>query len=320
MSNDLACRAGRYAAIDIGTVTCRLLVADVAADGVLSEIHRDYAICNLGAGVDKTGLLAPDAIERVAAAVGRFAQVLDNLQKPNASGPIPVRAVATSASRDAENAAEFQARLAQLGVTPEVIPGEEEAALSFAGATSAFPGEKAVVADIGGGSTEVIAGLAGSAPAHARSFNIGCRRVTERYLSQDPPAAVQLQDAARWIAGEMAPYLGSLRDEGWLDGRLIAVAGTATSVISMRERMEVYDSARVHGAIATRDDVDELLSRLAAQTLEQRQRVTGLDPGRAPVIVAGLLILQQLMDATGFESFTASERDILHGIILNMAK
>lgn len=317
MSNDLACRAGRYAAIDIGTVTCRLLVADVAADGVLSEIHRDYAICNLGVGVDKTGHLEPEAIERVATTVERFANTLADMKLDN---PIPVRTCATSASRDADNAADFKARLAAFGIAPEVIPGEEEAALSFAGATSAFPGETAAVADIGGGSTEIIAGEAGAIPAHAHSFNVGCRRVTERFFTQDPPAPDERASARAWIAEEFAPYLETLREGGFLRHRLIAVAGTATSVISMREQMETYDSSRVHGAIATCADVDALIERIAPMTLAERQRIVGLDPGRAPVILAGLLIMRQLMETAGLDSFTASERDILHGIILGMAK
>ena len=308
---------GRYAAIDIGTVTCRLLVADVDEFGGIQELHRDYAICNLGVGVDKTGHLNPEAIDRVATAVGRFAETLGDMTQ---GAPVPVRACATSASRDADNAADFKARLAEFGVYPEVIPGEEEAALSFAGATSAFPGESVCVADIGGGSTEIIAGKAGSAPVRAHSFNVGCRRVTERFFSQDPPTADDLERASSWVAGEFAEYLAGLRESGLLDGRLIAVAGTATSIVSMRENMEVYDSSRVHGSVVTRGDVDALISRIAPMPLAERQRIVGLDPGRAPVILAGLLIMRELMQTAGVDSFTASERDILHGIILGMAE
>ena len=285
-------RPGRYAAIDIGTVTCRLLIADIDDAGGIEELHRDYAICNLGVGVDKTRHLAPEAIERVCSVSERF---VDSLQSMQVDGPIPVRTCATSASRDADNAAQFKERLATFGITPEVIPGEEEAVLSFAGATSAFPGETVTVADIGGGSTEVIAGLAGAAPAHAHSFNVGCRRVTDRFFTQDPPTDDDRARACEWIAQEFAPYLDMLKSEGLLSNRLIAVAGTATSVISMREQMRAYDSSRVHGAVATLNDVDAL-------------------------ILAGLLILRQLMETAGLDSFTASERDILHGIILGMAR
>lgn len=309
---------GRYAAIDIGTVTARLLVADVSADGAITELHRDTAICNLGVGVDKTGVLDPAAIARVGEVVGRFVKAIDGLQ-PQSGAPIRVIANATSASRDASNAGDFVAVLAELGVVLSVIPGEKEAALSFAGASSAFPGEAVIVLDVGGGSSEIIAGKAGSAPRHAHSFNIGCRRVTERCLHDDPPADEQLAEAGSWISGEMHDYLSGLLADGFDDCRVVAVAGTATSIISMREQMEVYDSARVHGAVATRGDVDALLGRLASLTLEERKQVVGLDPGRAPVIVAGVLILQQIMELLGAESFTVSERDILHGIILDAA-
>lgn len=309
---------GRYAAIDIGTVTARLLVADVSADGAITELHRDTAICNLGVGVDKTGVLDPAAIAHVGEVVGRFVKAIDDLQ-PQSGAPIKVTANATSASRDASNAADFVAVLAELGVTLSVIPGEKEAALSFAGASSAFPGEAVVVLDVGGGSSEIIAGQAGSVPNHAHSFNIGCRRVTERCLHDDPPTSAQLAEAGNWISSEMHDYLAGLVADGFGDCRIVAVAGTATSIISMREQMEVYDSSRVHGAVATREDIDELLARLSSLTLEERKQVVGLDPGRAPVIVAGVLILQQIMQLLGADSFTVSERDILHGIILDAA-
>ena len=309
--------AGRYAAIDIGTVTARLLVADVDDVGNLAELRRDHDICNLGVGVDETGRLNPEAIERVSAVVGRFVDAIDALQPE--SGCTKVVAKATSASRDAENSADFVAALANLGVQLQVIPGEKEAALSFAGASSAFPGEKVVVLDVGGGSSEVIAGQAGGAPQYAHSFNIGCRRVTERYFHTDPPAGAELEAAASWITEEMRDYLGTLAHDGYAQCRIVAVAGTATSIVSMREQMVEYDSTRVHGAEVSRADVDALLDRLAAMPLEKRKQVVGLEPQRAPVIVAGVLILQQIMDVLGASSFTVSERDILHGTVLDAA-
>lgn len=311
-------QSGRYAAIDIGTVTARLLVADVDAQGALTELARDTAICNLGVGVDKTGLLAPDAIARVGEVVGRFVGTIAELQ-PDQGASIVVTANATSASRDAKNSGDFVAVLADLGVELSVIPGEKEAALSFAGASSAFPGQRVVVLDIGGGSTEIIAGQAGGAPKFAHSFNIGCRRVTERYFPDDPPTAEQIQDAGAWISQSMSDYLNTLIADGFGDCRIVAVAGTATSIVSMREQMEVYDSSRVHGAVVQREFVDELLAKLGSMTLEERKQVVGLDPGRAPVIVAGIVILQQILQLMGADSFTVSERDILHGIILDAA-
>ena len=311
-------KSGRYAAIDIGTVTARLLVADVDECGGITELHRDTAICNLGVGVDKTGRLNPEAIQRVGEVVGRFVKAIDGLQ-PEDGAPMTVIANATSASRDAENSGEFVDVLAKLGVVLSVIPGEKEAGLSFAGASSAFPGEAVVVLDVGGGSSEIIAGQAGEAPRHAHSFNIGCRRVTERCLHDDPPTKAQMDEASNWIAGEMREYLAGLAADGFGTCRIVAVAGTATSIISMREEMEVYDSKRVHGAVATSNDIETLLERLSSITLEERKNVVGLDPGRAPVIVAGLLIMKQIMQLMNADSFTVSERDILHGIILDAA-
>ena len=311
-------RAGRYAAIDIGTVTCRLLVADVSASGDIDELRRETIICNLGVGVDKTGLLAPESIERVGRAIEGFVAILRELQ-PEGENPIPVRAVATSASRDAKNASDFKDRLAKAGLVLDIIPGEREAALSFAGASSAFAGERVVVLDVGGGSTEIIAGLAGGEPERAHSFNVGCRRVTERSFHEDPPSAANLDDARAWIDGELGAYLGELRDAGQLDARIVAVAGTATSVVSMREEMEVYDGSRVHKAVVTRADLDALLERLSHMTTEQRRNIVGLDPGRAPVIVAGLVILERIMTLADAEQFTVSECDILHGILLDAA-
>ena len=305
----------RFAAIDIGTVTCRLLIADVDDAGAIHDVRRETNICNLGVGVDKTRRLAPESIERVGTVIESYAAIMRD-EQPEGAGPMPVLAVATSASRDAENADDFKARLAQAGLQLSIVPGEREAALSFAGASSAFPGEQVVVLDVGGGSTEIIAGQAGGEPVRAHSFNVGCRRVTERCLHSDPPTPEELDAASAWIADEFRTYLGELREAGLLDGRVVAVAGTATSVVSMREQMVEFDSSRVHRATVTTADIDALLERLAAMTTEERRHVVGLDPGRAPVIVAGLLILKQIMALAGADSFTVSERDILHGIIM----
>lgn len=308
---------GRYAALDIGTVTCRMLVADVSADGTLAEVDREYRITNLGEDVDATGVLKPQAMGRVRAAVEHYLEVLAACA---AGEPVPLAAVATSAARDARNADEFADMLAGLGVRLSVIPGSAEAGLSFRGATSGFPGSKAVVVDIGGGSTEVVAGRAGAEPALAHSFNIGCRRVTEKFLHADPPGASELAEARAWIEQGMAGYFERLRAEGFGDARLLAVAGTATTVVSVREAMEVYDSSRVHGAFVSREDLDAVFARLAGVPLAQRERVCGLDPGRGPVIVAGLVILQTVLKLGGWAGYTACESDILEGIVLHAAE
>ena len=311
-------RSGRYAAIDIGTVTCRMLVADVDDAGRLHELDREYAITNLGEDVDATGTLKPEAMQRVVDAVTRFLDVLHEFATPERPR-INIKAMATSAARDARNAAEFEELLAKVGISLSVIPGEREAALSFAGASCDFLGERLLVVDIGGGSTEVIAGRAGARPDRSHSFNIGCRRVTEKFFAADPPSSAELERARAWVEEGMRPYFDELRGAGFTPERLVAVAGTATTVVSIRERMEVYDTSRVHKAVITRPMLDDVAAQLEGVPLAQRERIVGLDPGRAPVIVAGMVILQTVLDLAGVDSFTVSESDILHGIILDEA-
>ncbi len=314
-------RPVRVAAIDIGTVTCRMLIADVFPNGTLRELAREYAIANLGEGVDSTHRLKPEAIDRVVAIIKRYLGKLREICNEDAascSNPPRVIAVATSASRDAENADELASRLHELGIDVRVLPGEREAALSFAGATSEFPGERVVVVDVGGGSTEVVAGTAGENPMFSRSFDIGCRRITERFLKSDPPAKEEIVAARDWIRSEMASYFEDIRKKNLSDSRMIAVAGTATTMVSIRESMARYDASRVHKARVSRENLDAIAKDLAEKTLSDRRGVVGLDPDRAPVIVAGCLILQAVMDLLGANEFTVSESDILQGIVLRM--
>ena len=311
-------KPGRYAAIDIGTVTSRLLVADIDEEGALHELSRMTVITNLGQGVDESHRLLPEAIERVASAIAEFMGKVEELG-PDAEGRLAkVTAVTTSAARDAENGTDLVERLAQLGVDLQIIPGEREAALSFGGVSAAFGGQRIAVADVGGGSSEIIVGDAGQAPEFVHSFNVGCRRATERFLRSDPPTAEEIAQMRAWARSVFAE---ELPDAAVLDGcRMVAVAGTATSVVSMREAMEVYDSSRVHLAQVTMGDMQALLERLSAMTLEERRHVTGLDPKRAPVIVAGVVVLQEVMRMGGFDVFTVSESDILAGIIYSACK
>lgn len=305
---------GRYAAIDIGTVTCRMLVVDVNESG-LHELAREYAITNLGEGVDATGELKPEAIDRVVRAIDGFLAVRDSLSTPD-HPVVRTVAVATSAARDARNAAEFAARLRERGIELSVIPGSREAALSFSGASIDFSGERLMVVDVGGGSTEVVMGMGGVEPVCAHSFNVGCRRVTEKFLASDPPAPEELARARAWIREQMASWFADQAKEAASLERVIAVAGTATTVVSIRERMETYDSSRVHKARVSRQELLEVYERLAALPLSARKKVVGLDPKRAPVMVAGLLILLEVLDFAGVDAFTVSETDILHGITL----
>lgn len=309
---------GRYGALDIGTVTCRLLVADVE-DGRIIDVDKEYAITDLGVGVDATGRLSEAAIERVLACVDRYLEVLARYDTPEH----PVRrliAMATSASRDAANGPEFAARLAERGITLAVIPGSREAQLTFLGASSDFPGENLLVVDIGGGSTEVVAGRFGEDPIASHSFNIGCRRVTERFFHDDPPTAGQMDAARQWIRETMAPYFEGLATAGFAIDRVVAVAGTATSVVSIREAMEVYDSSRVHKAVVAAGELAAIEERLAAEPLEERRTTVGLDPKRAGVIVAGFVILEEVLALAGADAYTASESDILHGMIFEAAR
>lgn len=201
-----------------------------------------------------------------------------------------------------------------------MIPGSREAQLTFLGASSDFPDEKLLVVDIGGGSTEVVAGSFGTDPVASRSFDIGCRRVTERFFHDDPPTPGQMDAARQWIREAMAPYFEGLADIGFAIDRVVAVAGTATSVVSIREAMETYDSSRVHKAVVTAGELAAIEERLAAETLEERKVTVGLDPKRAGVIVAGLVILEEVLALAGADAYTASESDILHGMIFEAAR
>ena len=309
--------ASRYAAIDIGTVTCRLLIADVDDNG-LHELERMCAITNLGEGVDKTGCLKPEAMGRVAGQVAQFQKRIAAYQDREHPA-ITTIATATSAARDAKNSAEFLRILGDMGVALHIISGEKEATLSFLGVSESFPGEELLVVDIGGGSTEVSLGRAGAPPLRSHSFDVGCRRVTERFLASDPPTDAELADARAWVAGTMQGYFEGLSQEGFAVGRLVAVAGTATSVVSVHKRMKVYDSAQVHRAVISRKTLLDVYGALRSVPLAQRRLTVGLEPDRASVIVAGLAILDVVMGLAGQDSFTVSETDILQGIILDTA-
>ena len=310
----------RYAVIDIGTVTCRMLVADVSSAGQIHELTRKYAITNLGEGVDATGMLSLHAMERVAKTIDNYLQVLKHFRTSD-DAPIHIYALATSAARDAKNAHDFINLLQKRGINLLVIPGKREAQLSFLGASSDFQDEHIVMVDIGGGSTEVVAGFSGEVPEFIHSFNIGCRRITERTFANDPPTSSEISQARTWIRQEMNLFFAQLKqDKNFADAQnfhLVAVAGTATSVVSVYENMEVYDTARVHKARVSIHVLDEVFSRLSNMALEQRKYVVGLDPERASVIVAGLVILQEICELAGVSAFYVSESDILKGVILD---
>lgn len=306
---------GRFGAIDIGTVTCRMLIADVLSDGSVQDVERAYTIVNLGEDVDATGVLKESTIARAEDAIKNYL-CLAKEQEVAYGRSIPIIAMATSAARDAQNGTDFIKRIEQLGVRLIIIPGEREAELSFAGVSSSFPYEQIAVVDIGGGSTEVIVGQAGGRVLRAHSFDVGCRRVTEKFFFADPPTEEEISQARTWIRETMQPFFAELAGEGAVPDKVVCVAGTATTVVSIREEMVVYDTKRVHGARVSRQDVDLVEQKLAALPTAQRAEVVGLDPGRAPVIIAGMLILQTVMDLFDVSEFVVSESDILQGIVL----
>lgn len=302
--------ARRIAAIDIGTVTTRLLVADVTGDSV-AEVFRSTDITHLGEGLADAGRLSQAAMARVA---GVIAGYLDAIGEYGAS---QISAVATSASRDADNGEEFLGMLESVGVLPEIIAGDTEARLSFLGATHGLEGSGVLVDDIGGGSTELIVGdvSAGARTLrHARSIDVGSRRVTARFLHDDPPTPRQLAEAREHVTERLGAFLGPIAGEV---RTVVSVAGTATSLVSIHLALDPYDSRRVHGFRLSRAVVGERLAAMARMTVAERREIVGLHPGRAGVIVAGALILDVLLDLVGKDSTVVSEHDILYGILLD---
>lgn len=303
----------RRAAIDIGTVTTRLLVADT--DGWrVDEVLRRCVVTHLGEGLHASGMLAEAAIVRVADAVAGF--VLDIAETRADS----VVAVATSAARDAGNGRAFLDTLGALGVRPRIISGSTEARLSFAGATYAIDDDDVLVADLGGGSTELVFGSAHDTEDGrqvdidaSRSLDVGSRRVLDMFLHSDPPTGAELAAASAWVVDEMRPYFEGLRER---PRTLITLAGTGTTLSAIKQALEVYDPSRVHGSRLSGGDVADLRDELAAMTLQKRREVVGMDPARADVIVAGALILETIMALAGIDTTIVSEHDILYGLVL----
>jgi len=305
----------RVAAIDIGTVTTRLLVADVQ-DGTVTEVGRRSIITQLGEGWTGTGVLSDEAMGRVTWAVAGF------MAEARVLGATRHVAVATSASRDAANANVLLERLATAGLRPEIISGEREAYLTFSGATYAHPGEDLLVVDVGGGSTELVVGSATAdgetartvSVEAARSVDIGSRRITERFLVSDPPSAREVDEAAGWVAAELSPFFSGL---GSRPREMIATSGVATSLAAIEQALDPYDPARAHGFRLTGAALVGTFSRLASLKVAARRTVVGLEPDRASVIVGGILVLQTALALSGLTSTLVSEHDILYGMVLD---
>jgi exopolyphosphatase / guanosine-5'-triphosphate,3'-diphosphate pyrophosphatase len=299
----------RVAGIDCGTNSVRLLIADTQPGGGLVDCVREMRIVRLGEGVDRTGRLDPAAIERTRIALVEYAGLIA------AHGAPPVRMVATSASRDAANRDDFVTMVhSVLAIEPEVITGAAEAALSFAGATAgvgwvALP---VLVADIGGGSTELVLGEPPATGLRAHSMDVGCVRLTERHLRADPPTAAQV-GAART---DIVAAIEAARVDVPLTGAatVIGVAGTVTTMAAIELGLTSYQPAAIHASVMPAAQIHELCDRLLRMSHAQRAALPVMHPGRVGVIAAGALILSELVRASGVSEVIASEHDILDAV------
>ncbi len=304
----------RIAALDCGTNSLRLLVADVSGDN-LTDVVRRMEIVRLGQGVDKTGRFAQDALARTFAVLDDYASEISQLDVEH------VRMVATSATRDASNRDEFMTGVRKrLGVDPEVISGEEEAALSFAGATRELRGSSLatpyLVVDIGGGSTEFVLG-GGDGPKAARSVDVGCVRMTERHLQDDPPTTEQVTAATADIEAAIDAVVETVPLR--YAATLVGLAGSVTTVVALALGLDTYDPAAIHHARISADQVHAVTTSLLQQRHDERAAYRVMHPGRVDVIGGGALVLDTIMRRGGFDSVVASEHDILDGIAFSAA-
>ena len=302
----------RVAAIDCGTNSIRLLIADI--EGIaFREVVRDMEIVRLGQGVDQTGQFHPDAIARTLAAVDKFAAEIAK------RGVEKIRFCATSATRDATNRHLFVDGVRErLGIEPEVISGDEEAALSFAGAIQDLDPSNGpfLVVDIGGGSTEFVFGT--SSVEAARSVNIGCVRMSERHFANDPASAEQVELARTDIQEAIA--IAAAEVPITQAKTLVAVAGTATTVAAAALELDEYDRYAIHLARISAAQTHDVSTMFLTKTREQRLALGYMHPGRVDVIAAGGLVLSEIMKATGATEFVASESDILDGMARSLVK
>jgi exopolyphosphatase/guanosine-5'-triphosphate,3'-diphosphate pyrophosphatase len=313
----------RVAAIDCGTNSIRLLVADVPAAGAHTDLLRRMEVVRLGQGVDATGRLAPEAVERTRRVLAEYAGQAREL------GATAVRMVATSATRDAANRADFEQMVqATLGQLPDVVPGREEAELSFLGATASLDAAAAahgsppprppfLVVDIGGGSTEFVLGDAGGVRA-GRSVDIGCVRLTERHLHGDPPTPDEIGRAEADIRAAIAEVRAEVPVAE--AATLVGLAGSVTTVAALALELPAYDPVAIHGSRIPVGAVRSVTAGLLTATRAKRAALPVMHPGRVDVIGAGSLVLRVIMDALDFDEVVVSEHDILDGIALRLAR
>ena len=299
----------RVAAIDIGTNSVRLLVAEEQPPG-FRDVDRRLVITRLGEGIDVAKRIAPKAMERTLLCIAEYAAICGELNVDK------IRVAGTSAVRDAANRSELFESIRRLtGQEPEVLSGKDEARLTFIGALSDLPGGGPVlVVDIGGGSTELVAGEA--MPSAGISLNVGCVRMHERYLASDPPSADELDR----LRADVVSKLQEAKEQVPVPAgaRLVGVAGTVTQLAALKAGIPVYDPDVTHHAVLSHGDVRMLARRLGSLTVEQRRRINGLPAGRADVIVAGAEILLGVMEAFDAAEVIVSEKDILDGLVLDL--
>lgn len=322
------------AAIDIGTVTARLALAQVE-DGRVIRMAKYTEIVNLGEGVDTAKRLLPEAIHRC---VGCVSSYVDYARKEGAEAVV---CTLTSAARDAENAPDLGMGLASLGLEPMIIPGEIEGALTFLGVSHDFENHRILVADSGGGSTELVVGTLIGQPAaqgagqqlggqqlegqqldinFVESVDLGCRRLTERFnLSSDHPSAKDIDGAHKMAAQMMSEAIVRAQQQCAAPELMVGVGGTATSLIAIRDLLDPYDPAKVHLNHISLDEVSQIEGLLASKTLKEREDITGLQAKRAPVMLAGTILLAELMKNSGFKHLVVSESDLLFGLVITAA-
>ena len=305
----------RIAVVDIGTNSTRLLLADVAADGSITELARRSEVTRLGVGVDSSGVLSEEAMARVFATLDDYSAMIEKL-----GGADKRRAVLTSATRDAANGGEFTRQVAErYQLDARAIPGEQEAQLSFLGATSGRDpddGSQIVVVDIGGGSTELIIGHGRTVGFHV-STQLGVVRQSERHIVHDPPTTAEIDELNSEIDEVLAAGVPQAEREHVTT--IIAVAGTATSMAAIDLELEPYDPEAVHGYRVSLQRCREIAARMASMPEAERREVAGLHPDRAPTILAGTQILVRVIEAFGLDEVEVSEHDILYGVALDAA-
>jgi exopolyphosphatase/guanosine-5'-triphosphate,3'-diphosphate pyrophosphatase len=305
----------RIGVVDIGTNSTRLYIAQIAGGAIVDELERRTTVTHLGAGVDADGRLRADAIERTCATIDAYHAEIERHHVDRGV------AVLTSAVRDAANGAEFAALVAsRYDLDARILSGDQEASLTFLGATSERDPDDptpTVVADIGGGSTELVIGAGRTATFHV-STQAGVVRQTERHLHHDPPTGDELRELTHSVDSILAVAVPPAQRAAVQ--RAIAVAGTPTSLAAIVQRLEPYDPSRVHGYVLSRAQCEQILAELAAVPLAQRREIPGLHPDRAPTIVAGAAILVEVLDLFSLDEVEVSEHDILRGAALGFSK